>query len=296
MGVLDGKSIVITGAGRGLGRAYAIAAAADGAQLVVNDVDGGCAEAVVKEIVSAGGTAQASEESVATMEGAGEIVARCVGAFGKIDALVNNAGVLRQASLLDETEEDFRRVLQVNTFGPLFCAQHAAKAMIPRHSGTILNVTSYAQSGGVDMSAYNASKAAVAALTYTWALELAQHGIRVNALSPSGATRMTDELNEGREEPTDYPGPELGAPLAVFLLSDAAWNVTGQVLRSYRNEIQIHSHPEPWAEMTTEDGWTVGEIEARFPRQLGAKLHPVGAGALSYQFGRGLRNAADGSA
>ena len=124
-------------------------------------------------------------------------------------------------------------MFRVNTYGAFFCTQQAVKQMKAEGKGVILNVTSYAQAGGEDhLSAYNASKGAIASFTYSWALELAQQGIRVNAISPSGATRMTEFLNSRRQPSklTDYPSAELIAPLAVFLVSDYASNITGQVI------------------------------------------------------------------
>jgi 3-oxoacyl-[acyl-carrier protein] reductase len=161
--------------------------------------------------------------------------------------------------------------------------------MAKNRRGVILNVTSFAQAGGPDLSAYNASKGAIASLTYSWALELAPFGIGVNALSPSGDTRMTQLLNQGRAQPSFYQDPAAAAPIACYLVSDHAKNVTGQVLRLTQETLQIHSHPGPWREATRTGGWTLEDIIREFPATLGKELHPIGPGATAYQFYGGLR-------
>ena len=289
MKALEGKRIVITGAGRGLGRAYALAMAQEGARIIVNDVDADMARAVAAEVTQAGGVAAASADSVSSWDGARNIVQSCITAYGDIDAIVNNAGLLHKAALLDETEPGFDRIFRTNTYGTFFCGHHAAKAMAKNRRGVILNVTSFAQAGGPDLSAYNASKGAIASLTYSWALELAPYGIRVNALSPSGSTRMTNALNTDRVTPRFYQAPEIAAPIACYLVSDYAKNVTGQVLRLYQETLQVHSHPGPWREATRQGGWTLQDIIREFPSTLGKELHPIGSGATAYQFYGGVR-------
>ena len=286
VGIVDGKRVVVTGAGQGLGRAYALALAAEGALVVVNDLDGAAARATVEAIEARGGAARADAHSVAEPEGARALVGLCVEAFGGIDALINNAGVLHRAGLLEETPAGMERTYRVNVYGTFFCAQEAAKAMLPQRRGVIVNTTSFAQAGGENLCAYNSSKGAVASLTYSWAIELAAHGIRVNALSPSGATGMTDYLNATRPGDggkTVYQDPEAGAPIAVYLVSDHA-RFTGQVVRLQGNALQLHSHPGPWREAARPGGWTVQDIVRHFPETLGADLHPVGAGITEYLY------------
>jgi len=282
--ILENKVVVITGAGRGLGRAYAVAMAKEGARLVINDLKPDLVEAAAEEIRRSGGRAIADSHDIATWDGAHDLVQTALRGFGTLDALVNNAGILHKARLLDESEAGFDAIFRTNTYGTFFCARHAANVLVQKRAGVILNTTSYAQAGGPDLSAYNGSKGAVASLTYSWALELAPYGIRVNALSPSGATQMTDILNAGREKPTVYQPVELAAPLACFLISDYAKNITGQVMRLHRDSLQIHAHPGPWREAKRPQGWTLQDIIRDFPSMLGKDLHPVGAEAASYQF------------
>jgi NAD(P)-dependent dehydrogenase (short-subunit alcohol dehydrogenase family) len=144
MGVLDGKAVIVTGAGRGLGRAFALDAGAQGASVVVNDIDADAAEKVAAEIAESGGQAVASVGSVADWERAAELVATCLEEYGAVDGLVNNAGVLNLAPPWAETEESIRRVVEVNLLGALFVGSHAVRAMIDQGSGSIVNITSSA--------------------------------------------------------------------------------------------------------------------------------------------------------
>ena len=166
-------------------------------------------------------------------------------------------------------------------------AHHAVKRMIARRSGSIVNVTSGAQAGYVQRSAYAASKAAVAAMTYTWALELAPYGIRVNAVSPTAQTRMSEPLPAGAEPPP-LRRPENVAPLVTYLASDAASRVTGQVVRLDRNVLSLFSHPRPTAQVVNVQGWTLEAIQGHFAKTVGARLEPIGVTARSCQFPQGL--------
>ena len=287
MGVLDGKSVIVTGAGRGLGRAYAVFMAREGARVVVNDVDGDEAEKTAREIEQAGGEGTAHTGNVGDWDVAGELVEVCASRFGGPDAVVNNAGVTHAAPFEQETEEWLDRIVEANLKGTFAVAHHATKRMIERRSGSIVNVTSGAQAGYVQRSAYAASKAAVAAMTYTWALELAPYGIRVNAVSPTAQTRMSDPLPEGAEPPP-LRRPENVAPLAAYLASDAASRVTGQVVRLDRNVLSLFSHPRPTASTVNLQGWTVEAIREHFARTVGARLEPIGVTASEYQFRHGL--------
>jgi NAD(P)-dependent dehydrogenase (short-subunit alcohol dehydrogenase family) len=178
MGLLDGKAVVITGAGRGLGRAYALHAASHGAAVVVNDVDGDEAEKVTAAIRESGRTAVANGGSVADPDAARELVHQCVSEFGSLDGLVNNAGISHHAMPWAEDTDRIRAVIETNVLGGMCCGTAAARAMPGQGGGVIVNVASGAMLGQTGAAAYSASKGAIAAMTFSWATDLAEHGIR----------------------------------------------------------------------------------------------------------------------
>jgi len=227
---LDGRGIIVTGAGGGLGRAYALAAAAAGGLVVVNDVDPVAAASAVEEIRGLGGQAIASPGSVADWEIAARLTADCLSAFGRVDGLVANAAIHRTAAPWDETEEGLRAINAVNVLGVQFTARHAMRAMVDAgRGGAVVTVVSGAQHGITGMSAYGASKGAVNAMTVNWALAGREHGIRVNAISPLGRTAMS--AADLRADVPDFPEPAEIAPVVVALLSDATAGVTGRIVR-----------------------------------------------------------------
>lgn len=270
--VLKGKSVVVTGAGRGLGRAYARAAADAGASVVVNDVDVVHAQAVVDEITQSGGAAVASDHDVSDPVEAGQLVARCEGAFGAIDGLVNNAGLFHVGPAWDEEPARVRRLIEVNVLGSMFCGNEAIRRMRTRNSGSIINVTSGAHLGIPGMSTYGASKGAVASMTWGWALDLADLAIRVNAISPIARTRMTEASGTSGGS---QPEPEMIAPLVVYLLSDEAKDVTGQVLRLDGERLSA-LRPARFAEpISSAEEWTWSRIADAL--QTGSfKSEPIG--------------------
>jgi len=240
VGVLAGKVVVITGAARGLGRAYALDAAREGAAVVVNDIDPEVGS-VAAEIVAAGGQAAANEDTVTTWAGAEAIIACAMEKFGRLDGLVNNAGLLHVGPPWQESEDTVRASFDVNVLGSIFVGVHAMKVMMGQKSGSIVNSSSAGALGAPDRAVYAAAKGALASLTYAWAIDLAPYAIRVNAFSSSAATAMS------RQNPTPLPGlptAEQNAPLATYLLSDAADGVTGQVVQRYWDGFIVCSHPD----------------------------------------------------
>jgi NAD(P)-dependent dehydrogenase (short-subunit alcohol dehydrogenase family) len=254
--MLHGKGILITGAGQGLGRAYALACAGHGAGVVVNDIDGDAAQAVVDEIRSRDGRAVAAAGSVADWEQAGAAVRRCIEAFGACHGLVNNAARFHTAAPWDEDEQRLRSIVAVNVLGPLNCGTHAMRLMREQRGGAIVNIVSGAQLGIAGMSAYGATKGAVTAMTLTWALEGAEHGIRVNALSPLAQTRITPDDGRG-----DRPDPDSVAPMVVALLSDEV-AVTGQVFRFDGRRLSIYEPMRLRNDAHLGDGWTAARLAA----------------------------------
>ncbi|GAA5201928.1 SDR family oxidoreductase [Microbacterium jejuense] len=228
--VLEAKRVIITGAGQGLGRAYAVAAALAGAAVVVGDIDAEAAEQTVEAIRASGGRAVAVTGSVAEWAVAQQLTARCVDEYGGVDGLVANAAIMRNADPWDDTEEDLRAVAEVNVLGVQFTARHAMRAMVESgRGGSVVTVVSGARDGIAGMSAYGASKGAVAAMTANWALAGRAHGIRVNAISPLGLTRMSQA--DHRSDRPPMPDPSRVAPLVTALLSDSSAPLTGAVLR-----------------------------------------------------------------
>ncbi|MEU3270244.1 SDR family oxidoreductase [Saccharomonospora sp. NPDC006951] len=279
MGHLRGKAIVITGAGRGLGEAYARAAAAEGASVVVNDLDAELADEVATCIVGAGGTAIAHPCDVSEWDQAAALVERCVTEFGTIDGLVNNAGYFSLALPQEQQREPLRRTVDVNLVGTAACGVRALRHMIGNGGGVVLNVTSGEQMGKTASAIYGATKAAVATLTYSWAEDAREHGVRVNAVSPNAHTAMATVYARYRGEAgTQNTGiaPETNAPLVVYLLSDLSAGITGQVVRLAGDELMLCTHPAVLDPVLRGPEWTVERIADAFDRDLASRQQPCG--------------------
>ena len=277
MALLDGKIAIITGAGNGIGRAEALAFAAEGARVVVNDIgaardgsgtDVSAAQSVVDEIKAAGGEAVANHDSVATMDGARNILAAAVTAFGGVDIVINNAGILRDKSFLKMEEAAFDLVIAVHLRGTFNLSQCAAKKMIEQaRGGKIINTTSLSgMFGNFGQANYASAKAGIYGLTRTMAIELKKHNIQVNALAPVARTRMTDDLPMFQAMPNDNYGPQFIAPAAVFLASPLAIELSGEVLAVAGTKLSIYrvvESPGVIKEDPTQP-WTPAEIAARW--------------------------------
>ena len=284
---LQGKAAIVTGAGRGLGRAFGLALAGAGAKVVVNDIDAAEAEAVAREIRAAGGTAAVNGDDVGDWTAARRIAEQCAGEFGGIDVVVNNAGFTRVKPIWEEDEAGFEQLVRANLKGTFAVTRHALDHMRPRKSGSIINLCSGAQAGVAPRSVYAATKGGIASATYTRAVELAEHGIRVNALSPVAETRMAYKpLPPGANIPP-HRRPENIAPLVVYLASDEARWITGQVFRLDGNTLSLFGHPRPLHLTPDARSWTLPVLHERLRAEFAAKLEPVGAGAREYLYGGG---------
>lgn len=283
-GILTDKIVLVTGGGRGLGAAYSCLAAAEGAVVVVNDIDADPAHEVAASIVEAGGQALAQVGDISEWAGAGQAVQTAIDTYGRLDGLVSNAGLFTMHHPEKQDEASFRRIIEVNVLGVAFCGMHAIRHMNDRHHGSIVNVTSGAHAGMEGMAAYGASKGAVASLTYGWAVDLQGTGVRVNAMSPLAGTRMVDEVDvyyrvgdseQGRAR-RKSPTPEANAPAVVFLLSDRAANVHGQVVRIDNRDLSLVSHPRNIVPTVPHGAISTAAVEAAFNGPLKVWLQPLG--------------------
>jgi NAD(P)-dependent dehydrogenase (short-subunit alcohol dehydrogenase family) len=259
MGVLDGKVAVVTGAGRGLGRAHALELARQGASVVVNDtgsdlngrgVDESVADQVVKEIEATGGVAVANLDDVSAFDAAESLVRMSIDVFGRLDVVVNNAGILRDRMIFNMTEDDWDSVMRVHLKHTYAVTHHASRywrdqfGQDNRIAGRVINTVSGAGlRGNPGQANYGAAKAAIAGFTIIVAQELYRYGITVNAVSPIVLTRMTGSV--GMQEATDETGfdrmaPENVSPLVAYLASDDAQWITGQVFRISGGTVELY--------------------------------------------------------
>ncbi len=295
MGVLDGKAVVVTGAGRGIGRGHCVHLAQAGAGVVVNDIDRAEAEKVVSELKGGGARAVATAADIGSRAGAEELIELCCKEFGAIDIIVNNAGIVRDRSFLKMSDEEFNDVMRIHVGGTFWGSQAAARKMREQgRGGVIINTTSAAHMGNFGQVNYAGAKGAIASMTYTLALELARYGIRVNAISPSGSTRMSATYKgpDGKEVELPYIDPALNGPMVVFLCSDEGNYITGQVFGTGGDSIALLSQPRYGDTMLKPGGWTLEEIQSHFKSQLGNRLEPIGLMKRPYPFYDGVKPSA----
>lgn len=294
---LEGKNAVVTGAGRGIGRAIALALASEGAKVVVNDPgvsragtgsDVAPADEVVAEIKKGSGTAIANYDSVTEFTAAERIVKSCVDSFGRIDILVNCAGILRDRMVFNISEEEWDMVLNIHLKGTFNMCRHASRLMREQKSGRIINTTSDAWRGSLGQSNYCAAKGGIVSFTRAIARDLGRYGVTCNCIAPLAATRMTmdEELKavakkaaeagamteDQYKEFLDMPGPEFVAPAVVYLATEEAANINGQVIGCGGGRVALYSEPVEikgiYRDYRKEGPWTVDELIRLVPGTL----------------------------
>jgi len=304
---LKGKVAVVTGAGRGIGRCHALALAAEGAKVMVNDLGGAAdgtgtdkspADEVVAEIKKQGGEAVANYDTVATMEGGERIIKTAIDTFGKIDILVNNAGVLRDRMVFNMTEEDWDTIISVHLKGHFTTTKFACIAMRQQRSGRIINTSSRAGLGNMGQANYSAAKEGIIGFTRTVARDMGRYGVTCNAIRPRAATRMTmtPELEAAWQKRAETgiaaapPGaaapatgaapvfdfsslePEAVSPFVVFLCTDEAADINGCNFLVCGGEVHLFSEPQQVKSIYTKGLWTVDQLCEIVPVSLAAGL------------------------
>jgi NAD(P)-dependent dehydrogenase (short-subunit alcohol dehydrogenase family) len=293
MGKLDGKVAAITGSGRGIGRGIALLMAKEGAK-VVNDLGGDVhgegadrapAQQVVDEIKKAGGQGVANTDNIATVKGGEGLVQTAVDSFGRLDILVNCAGILRDRMIFNMTEEEWDAVIAVHLKGHFCTIRPASAVMRQQKGGRIINFSSGSALGAPGQPNYAAAKAGILGLTFSCANALAKYGITCNAIMPGAATRMTDTIpanfaqqmglsTSSEQAQTSPMDPGNVAPIVVFLASDAAQNVNGQVFGASGYRISLYTHMVPEKVIYSQGPWDLDHLFKVFDNTLGSNLKP----------------------
>lgn len=292
--LLEGRVIVITGAGRGIGRSAALAMARVGGAIVVNDLDAEAVDTVVQEIQSEGGSAAPCIAAIGTAEAAEKCVATALQQFGRMDAMVCNAGILRDRMLWNVTDEDFDAVIATHLRGTFTCARAAAQYFRKANEGgRLILVSSIAgQRGNLGQTAYAAAKAGIAAMARTWAMELARANVTVNAIVPTAMTAMTqsvpafaplgDLVARGEPIPDTYRQqfglgpPEDVAPIFVYLASERSSAINGQCIGLGGDRLSVWAHPVEAAVELKRGGWNLNALADALEGPLAGARQSIG--------------------
>jgi len=291
MGILDGRVVAVTGAGRGIGRELALLCAREGASVVVNDYgvtasgegqDEGPASEVVEEIGKAGGAAHANLASVTDPAGAASIVEDAVRQFGRIDAVINNAGFLRDRIWHKMSLEDWRAVIDVHLNGAFNVSKAATPHFKEQGSGSFIHFTSTSGLiGNFGQANYSAAKMAIVGLSQSIALDMQRFGVRSNCIAPFAWSRMIATIppstpeEEKRLERMKSMSAEKIAPLVAFLASDLSKEITNQIFAVRKNELFLFSKPRPIRSVHRSDGWTAQSIADEFIPAIKTDLAPL---------------------
>ena len=289
MGRLDGRVAIVTGAGRGIGRSVATLLAGQGAAVVVNDLgsavdgsgsDAGPAGAVAEEIGSAGGKAVANGADVSDHAAAEALIGTAIEQFGRLDVLVNVAGILRDRMVFNMTEQEWDDVIRVHLKGTFnttkFAAAHWRSVRDAQAQNRIINFTSVSGlHGAPGQPNYAAAKMGIVGLTYSCANALRQYGVTANAVSPGAATRMTDSVPAERRRTrvsADEWSPDNVAPIVAYLASEQSGWITGRILHSSGYEVALYSNPEPVVRIIGTGPWDADDLAAQVERSFGPPL------------------------
>jgi NAD(P)-dependent dehydrogenase (short-subunit alcohol dehydrogenase family) len=289
--IVEGKVAVVTGAGRGIGRAISLLMAAEGARVLVNDVgagldgagaDTGPAQTVVEEIKKQGGKAIASTLSISVPENADKIVQAALDAFGRVDILVNNAGILRDRIFHKMSWSDWKDVIDVHLHGSFNMSRAVAGHFREQGSGAMVHMTSTSGLiGNYGQANYMAAKMAIVGLSRSIALDMERFGVRSNCIAPFAWSRMIgsipteSEEEKRRVEKLQQMTPEKIAPLVVYLASDRAKGISGQIFSVRNNEIFLFNQTRPIRSMHRSDGWTPERLDAQLKGAFGPSLTPL---------------------
>ena len=293
---LKDRVAIVTGAGRGIGKGEALLLAAEGAAVIVNDFGGTSAgeggektpaEEVVAEIEKAGGKAAANYANVADFAACEQMVQQAVDTFGRLDIVVNNAGILRDRMIFNMSEEEWDTVLAVHLKGHFNLTRHACVVFRQQRSGVIVNTSSESGLGNRGQANYAAAKEGIVGLTRTTARDMGRYGVRCNAIRPRAATRLTisdDMRDAAKRGGAAGMTPEMLnafekanpadaiAPLVVWLCTDEASNINGRTFLVVGNQVGLYSEPKVVAEARSDGGWTIDELSKLMPEKVSGDL------------------------